>query len=176
MQNCYIIFNILLFISVSLFPSLSFAGYESDLQVPRFVSLSTDKAYARTGPGKNYPVRWVYVKEHMPLKVIQDYYGWRKVTDIDGHGGWMHRSLLSGKRRVMINIKNYSENDTDSNFLVNLFKEPSRDSELLLRLENKVIADLEECKTGWCKIIVAGNTGWVEGKFLWGIYGDKELY
>ena len=74
----------------------------SGLPLPRFVSLGAPRANLRSGPGREYPVRWVYVRRHWPLKVVQEYGVWRKVEDIDGTTGWMHAALLSGRRTGVI--------------------------------------------------------------------------
>ncbi|TDI62196.1 MAG: hypothetical protein E2O89_07940, partial [Alphaproteobacteria bacterium] len=39
----------------------------SGLQVPRFVSLKTDRVNLRTGPSQNYPIKLVYVRKGLPL-------------------------------------------------------------------------------------------------------------
>jgi SH3-like domain-containing protein len=45
----------------------------SGLPVPRYVSLKSDKAYLRTGPGDRYPVSWVYMRKGLPVEVIREY-------------------------------------------------------------------------------------------------------
>ena len=40
--------------------------YRSGLPVPRFASLRAGRAYMRAGPGKEYPVTWVFVRPGIP--------------------------------------------------------------------------------------------------------------
>jgi SH3-like domain-containing protein len=75
---------------------------EAGLALPRFVSLRSDEVNLRTGPGTNYPVEWVYVRRGLPVEIIAEFDNWRKVRDIEGTVGWIHKSLLSGKRMAVI--------------------------------------------------------------------------
>ena len=51
-------------------------------QVPRFVTLKSDEGNMRAGPGTEYPVRWQYRKEGLPLRVEREFGIWRKVVDV----------------------------------------------------------------------------------------------
>ena len=57
------------------------------MPIPRFVSLRSDKVFARTGPALRYPIKWVYVRSGMPIEIIQEFDTWRKVRDIKGEEG-----------------------------------------------------------------------------------------
>ena len=35
-----------------------------------FLSLKKDKVYVRYGPSKNYPIKYIYKKKFLPIKVI----------------------------------------------------------------------------------------------------------
>ena len=59
----------------------------------------------RTGPGTRYPISWVYKREGMPVEVIEEYDIWRKIRDAEGTTGWVHKSMLDGKRSVLIKSK-----------------------------------------------------------------------
>lgn len=37
---------------------------------PYYASISAGKARMRTGPGRNYPSSWLYVRADLPIKVI----------------------------------------------------------------------------------------------------------
>ncbi len=76
------------------------------LGFPRFVSLKGSKANLRTGPGRNFPIEWVYQNKGLPLKVVAEYDKWYKVEDSEGSKGWMHRTLFSGKRMAQIRSAN----------------------------------------------------------------------
>jgi SH3-like domain-containing protein len=38
--------------------------------LPRFVSLSSEEVFVRSGPGSRYPVKYVYRKKGLPVEVI----------------------------------------------------------------------------------------------------------
>src|SRR5438067_115081 len=83
----------------------SAAAHGSGLPVPRFVSLKADETNVRTGPGTRYPISWVYHRQGMPVEVIEEFDVWRKIRDSEGTTGWVHRTMLDGKRSVMIKSK-----------------------------------------------------------------------
>jgi len=137
----------------------------SGLPIPRFISLAKNKVFMRTGPGLRYPIRWVYTKKSMPIEVIQEFDTWRKVRDVDGEEGWIHHSLLSGRRSAVI----------QSEESVIMLKKPQSDARPVAMVESGVIVSLESCDSDWCKTAVEGFKGWIEKKSLWGVYADEEL-
>jgi len=130
----------------------------SNLEIPRFVTLKTNRVNMRTGPGKNYPIQWQYQRRSLPVKVVGEFDVWRKVTDHDGITGWMHVSTLSLRRVVMIldtTAKIHAENDSAS--------------KTRAVAEKGVLAELDYCEPEWCRLEAEGIVGWVQRKSLWGI-------
>jgi SH3-like domain-containing protein len=128
--------------------------------IPRFVSLASDKVFVRSGPALRYPIKWVFQRENMPVEVVQEFDTWRKVKDVNGDVGWIHQSLLKGKRTVIIQGED----------MVTLLSKPGEKGKALAKLEPDVIASLEECDAvGWCKISAEGYAGWVPQDVLWGV-------
>ena len=72
------------------------------LPIPRYVSLKSDEVNVRTGPGVQYPIEWVFTRRHMPVEVIEQYEYWRKIRDVEGTTGWVHNSMISGKRSALV--------------------------------------------------------------------------
>ncbi len=70
----------------------------SGYPLPRFASLRSEPINVRKGPGIRYEVAWVFVKEGLPVEIIQEFDTWRKIRDLDGQEGWIHQNLLSGRR------------------------------------------------------------------------------
>lgn len=141
----------------------------SGLPVPRFVTLRPDKVYARTGPALRYPVRWVFQKTGLPVEVIQEFDNWRKVRDCDGAEGWVHQSLLSGARGVIV------KGDRGGDPLP-LRREPEDSAPLSARIEPGTVAHLDLCNDeGWCEIKTQGFEGWIERSLVWGIYPDEKF-
>ena len=70
----------------------------SGLPLPRFVSLKSDEVNLRTGPGKRYPIDWIYRRRGLPVEIIDEFDDWRRVRDHDGTVGWVHRFMLVSQR------------------------------------------------------------------------------
>ncbi|MCX7644585.1 MAG: SH3 domain-containing protein [Rhodobacteraceae bacterium] len=132
-------------------------GPVTNLPMPRFVSLKADEANARRGPGTDHRIDWVFRRRDMPLRVIGEYSHWRRVADRDGAGGWVHYTLLSGVRTVLV------EED-----LTPLRARPEPGAPINAYAEAGVIARLGECVPGWCRISVDGTKGWAEAAAIWG--------
>ncbi len=162
---------ILLFISFALWgvsPSFAVDGSAYDnsgLPIPRFVSLRSEKVFVRTGPALRYPIKWIFVKEGLPVEVLQEFDTWRKIRDVDGAVGWIHQSLLSGKRNAIVIEKNEAY----------LVRKPVTGSQRVALLEPNVTVVLEQCSGAWCEVEAHDYEGWIEKKALWGIYEDEEL-
>lgn len=139
------------------------AAAENDkLPVPRFVSLKADEANLRTGPGIRYPVRWVYRKKWLPVEIVEEFDHWRKIRDVDGESGWVHKSLLSSRRTVFI---------TDKQAV--LRKHQEENAPPLLRAERGVIADVIECESRWCRVQIENVKGWAPKTAFWGAYSQE---
>ncbi len=139
-------------------------GPETGLPLPRFVSLRAKEANIRIGPGVQYPVDWVYVRRFMPLEITAEFDNWRKIRDWQGTEGWMHKSMLSGRRTALIT----GENRT-------IRQDPAKLAAPVAHAEPGVIGALLECETDWCRIDVKGNKGWLPRVVLWGVYPDERL-
>ncbi len=138
---------------------------DTDLPLPRFVSLRSNKTHMRTGPGQRYPIKWFYQHAGLPVEIIQEFENWRKIRDNTGEVGWVHKSLLSGRRTVIV----------IGSDVVKIYDKKSTDSSVVAKLEPNVTAEIEECVPLLCEIKVGGYTGWIERKFIWGIYEHEEL-
>ena len=147
------------------------AAAESGLPVPRFVSLASSEANLRTGPGRHYPLDWIFVRPTLPLEVIGEFDVWRQVRDQDGVEGWMHHSLLSGRRSVALR----------GDDLLSLRADPDPAAPVVALAEPGVIARLLACPApsaetgGWCEVEAAGHDGWLPRAALWGVYTDEEV-
>ena len=137
-------------------------GPVTNLPLPRFVSLKASEANVRRGPSLSHRVDWIFQRRHMPLQVVAEYGHWRRVVDRDGMGGWVHYTMLSGNRTVIV--------DQD---LLALHARPEDGAPETARLEAGVIADLGECGPEWCRLNAQGHRGWVREAALWGVAADE---
>jgi SH3-like domain-containing protein len=137
-------------------------------RVPRFVSLKSNNITMRVGPGYNYPIQWEYHRTHLPLEVIAEFEDWRKVRDKSGETGWMHKSMLSQKRYVII---------LQDDLL--LHKEEDLESRTMARFQQNAIAQVVKCNELNCLLLVktppSTIKGWAPRRSLWGLYGHETV-
>lgn len=136
----------------------------SGLEVPRFVSLASNEVNLRTGPGLKYPIEWVLTREGLPVEVVREFDTWREIKTVDGDVGWVHSSLLSGKRTVLVD-----------QYTRKIFNAASADSRPIAQIEPGVVADVDKCEKQWCHIDVLTYDGWIEKSSVWGVY-DHEVF
>ncbi|MBW4981189.1 aspartyl-trna synthetase [Mameliella sp. CS4] len=137
-------------------------GPVTNLPLPRYVSLKASEGNVRRGPSLTHRIDWVYKRRGMPLEITAEHGHWRRVRDRDGAGGWVHYSLLSGARTVIV------EQD-----MLSLYRRPDPDSVVVARLELGVIARLGDCGPDWCRLTADGYRGWVDKTALWGVGLDE---
>jgi SH3-like domain-containing protein len=128
-------------------------------ELPRFATIKSNHVNARKGPGTTYPIEWVFIRKGEPIKIIAEFEQWRKVEDLDNQGGWVHSSVLSPKRSIIITSTTIQKMMNNSN----------HESRIIARLEPGLRCSLDQCKNHWCKIKCDGYKGWVESVAIWGI-------
>lgn len=141
----------------------------SGLQIPRFVSLRSEKVFVRTGPALRYPIKWVFQMQNLPVEVVQEFDTWRKIKDHTGEEGWVHQSLTQGRRYGVV------QNPDDLKTAVPILKKPMAGAAQIALFEPNVVVKIEECLPTHCKVTKSGFDGWIERKFLWGIYADEKF-
>lgn len=142
----------------------------SGLPLPRFVSLKSERVNSRVGPGVNYSVNWMYVKEGLPMEIIQEYYTWRRVRDAEGAEGWITQSLLSGKRTAIV-----APWERGKTARINLYSDPRKDSSVVAMVEAGVIGTIESCTGEWCEMKFGDRTGWIDQSQIWGAYPNEKI-
>ncbi|MHA1539592.1 MAG: SH3 domain-containing protein [Alphaproteobacteria bacterium] len=133
--------------------------------LPRFASLRADEVNLRAGPGvQRYPIEWIYLRRGLPVEIIIEAGTWRKIRDKDGTTGWVHQSMLSGKRTAIVTGE-----------ILQMYAKKNLNSPLRAHLQPKVIVNLENCDTEWCRVEVREIEGFVKRAFLWGTYPNEIL-
>jgi len=135
----------------------------SGLPLPRFVSLRGAEVNLRTGPGIRYPIDWVYRRRGLPVEVIDEFETWRRIRDYEGTMGWVHQSMLEGRRSVLV----LGEQRV-------LRRTPETSAPGVARLDPGVIARLEGCEAAWCLLKVRGYDGWLRREAVFGLYPGEE--
>lgn len=130
--------------------------------LPRFASLGSGRVNARTGPGVEYPIRWVYQRQYLPVLIVAESQNWRKIRDRDGDESWVHHALLSGRRTFLVKDRTAT-----------LLGEPNEAAPPILRAEAGVMGELEGCDDRWCRVVIAGRRGYLPRERVWGIGEDE---
>ena len=113
----------------------------------------------RTGPGRNFPATWLYVRADLPIQVIEVYQTWRKIRDPDGTIGWMMVQLLSDTRTALV------RGDSPQP----LHEDPDAASPVRFRAEPGVVGRISRCSDGWCFFDVGGRNGYIRTDQFWGV-------
>ncbi len=132
--------------------------------VPRFASLRANEVNLRTGPGVRYPIIWKYLRQGLPVEITAEFEHWRRIRDWQGEEGWVHRSMLSGQRTLII---------TDQTR--DLRHQPRADAPVIARLSPGVSGTINRCENMWCSIESSGHEGWLRRDEFWGIYFDETI-
>lgn len=133
-------------------------------KLPYYASISAGKAHMRTGPGRNYPITWLYRRADLPIKVVDIYNDWRKVQDPGGTEGWIQVGLLSSRRTAII-TGGIAAMRSDADF----------NAHIDYRAQPGVVGRLSDCSGGWCWFDVHGKGGYVEQTHLWGVEPGEEF-
>lgn len=131
---------------------------------PYYASIAASKARTRTGPGRNYPVAWLYQRADLPVKVVEVYNDWRKVEDPDGAQGWMQVQLMSSQRTGYV-----------FGGIVELRNAPRGNARINWRAASGVVGRISKCERGWCWFDVKGRAGYVEQNRIWGTDPGEEV-
>ena len=132
-------------------------GPVTSLPLPRFVSMKAAEGNVRRGPSLSHRIDWVFKRRDMPLRITAEHGHWRRVEDRDGMGGWVHYSLLSGTRTVLV------EQD-----MLALHVRPDPNAQVSATLEIGVVARLGNCDIEWCELRTGGFKGWAPKARVWG--------
>ena len=144
-----------------LFCTLIFANQVMAGEVSYFASLKANDTNLRMGPGRNYPIDWIFKKKGMPVEVVAEFDNWRKIRDVEGSEGWVHQSMLSSKKTAVVMVESKT-----------LHKKPYETSRIVAKFSPNVICQIDKCENGWCKIEARGYEGWATETNLWG-FSDK---
>ena len=134
----------------------------SGLKVPRMVSLKKSLTYVRTGPGKEFPIKFEINQRGYPIEIIAEFNNWRKVKTKNNLFGWIHTQLLSSSKTGLIITNTF------------LKTRPSASSKDLAKLLPDLLIKVKKCKSNWCNIEVITRKnlfGWVKKNSIWGSVG-----
>ena len=137
---------IILFLSTQVFSKVS----------EDFLMLKNDKVNVRYGPSFDYPIKYIYKKKNLPLKIIDKKENFRRVIDHKKNSGWIHISQLKQSKSFI----------TISDKI--LFKKQTKFSKPLAKLDAGRLLLVRKCEKKWCYVETEKFKGWVDNQDLWG--------
>ncbi|HTQ70862.1 MAG TPA: SH3 domain-containing protein [Acidocella sp.] len=141
-------------------------GSATNLPVPRFVSLRSDKVNFRAGPGFQYPANWVYQRQGLPVEIIGEFDVWRQILAPDGGTGWVHEATIRARRSFYVTADQAA-----------LRNAPSPDSGITAYLKQGVSGALLRCDAGsdFCKVATEYETGYLARSDFWGTFPGETV-
>jgi SH3-like domain-containing protein len=121
-----------------------------------FLMLKNNKVNVRYGPSFDYPIKYIYKKIQLPVRVIDRKENFRRILDHKNNSGWIHISQLR-KSKSLIVLENKI-----------LFNKPSKFSKPVARIEKGRLLLVKKCENKWCKIKTGEFAGWIDKENTWG--------
>ena len=121
-----------------------------------FLMLKNNKVNVRYGPGFDYPIKYIYKKKFLPIKVIDKKENFRRIIDFKNNSGWIHTSQLSKIKSFIL-----LEDKT-------LFSKPTKYSKPILIVSKGRLLLVKKCKAKWCKVKTKQYIGWLRANNVWG--------
>ena len=121
-----------------------------------YLSLKKNKVNVRYGPSFESPVKFVYKKINLPIKLIDKKENWRRVIDLKNNSGWIHSSQLKPNNSIIPLEEKI------------LFRKPTLFSKPLAKIQKGKVLIIQKCLNGWCKIKASKFKGWIKTDNIWG--------
>jgi SH3-like domain-containing protein len=120
------------------------------------LSVSANTANIRSSPDTASAVMW-QVEKYQPLNIIQKQGDWYLFEDFEGDRGWIHKSLLSTEKTVVV------KNDT-----CNVRSGPGTEHDIRFTVDRGVPFKVLAEKGDWLHVIHAdGDEGWIHKALVW---------
>ena len=139
-----------------LFITFSFINLLSANENSYYLILKNNEVNVRYEPDLNSPIKYIYKKKNLPVKVIDKKENFRKIIDFKKNGGWIHSSQLrKGKSFILLEDQL-------------LFSNPTKYSKPILKIAKGRLLLVKKCKKKWCRVKTAKYIGWLEAINVWG--------
>lgn len=126
------------------------------------LSVNANNVNLRSGPSTTAAVKWEYGKG-FPLKVLTRKGDWVKVQDFEKDIGWVHKTLLTKTKHVIVN------KNRNSKKIINIRNGPSTKESIVAKAYYGVVFEVIEKKSGWIRVKHdSGLEGWIKATLLWG--------
>ena len=121
-----------------------------------YLILKNNKVNVRYGPGFDFPIKFIYKKKNLPIRVIDKKENFRRIIDFKNNSGWIHASQLK-KGKALILLENQI-----------LFTKPTKYSKPILKISKGRLLLVKKCKAKWSKIKTGKYIGWLKANNVWG--------
>ena len=122
----------------------------------KFLSLKNSKVNVRYGPSLDSPIKYIYKKINLPIKILDTKENFRKIIDLKKNSGWIHISQLKKSNSFIIMEDKI------------LFKRGSIFSKPLIKIKKGRLLLIKKCQKNWCKVKTEKYTGWINNNKIWG--------
>ncbi len=121
-----------------------------------FLMLKNNKVNVRYGPSFDYPIKYIYKKISLPVKLIDKKENFRRIVDHKKNTGWIHISQLKkSKSLITTSVKI-------------LFKKPTKYSKPIAKLDTGRLLLIQKCEKKWCNVKTEKFSGWIDKNNIWG--------
>lgn len=128
----------------------------SSVALAQRLTVKSDIANIRSGPGINYDILWQVEKYH-PLMVLNKKDQWYHFRDFEGDEGWIHRSLLGQIPSVITKSEK-----------CNVRSGPGTGYKILFTVEKGIPFRVLARNGNWIRIQHAdGDKGWIHKSLVW---------
>jgi len=141
-----------------LFTVFFFVNLLSANENSHYLILKYNEVNVRYGPGRDYPIKYVYKKKNLPVKIIDKKENFKKIIDFKKNSGWIHTSQLK-KGKSFILLKDQIA-----------FSKPTKHSKPLFKISKGRLLMVKKCKKNWCRVKTENFLGWVKADEVWGLY------
>jgi len=121
-----------------------------------YLVLKNNKVNVRYGPGFDYPIKFIYKKKNLPIRVLDKEENFRRIIDFKNNSGWIHTSQLK-KGKAFILLEDQI-----------LFTKPTKYSKPVLKISKGRLLVVKKCKKIWCSVKTENYTGWIKNENVWG--------
>ena len=122
-----------------------------------YMSLKYNKVNVRYGPGKDYPIKFIFNKKNYPVEIIDQKENFRKIIDLKKNSGWIHWSQLKKSSSLIVLGEAI------------LFSDNTKFSRPIAKIEAGRLLNKKKCNLNWCKVETGKYKGWALKENLWGL-------
>tara|TARA_B100001027_G_C16261119_1_gene329502 strand:- start:1397 stop:1765 length:369 start_codon:yes stop_codon:yes gene_type:complete len=118
--------------------------------------LKNDKVNVRYGPSFDYPIKFIYKKKFLPVKIIDKKENFRRIIDHKNNNGWIHISQLKKINSLIVLTDKI------------IFKKASKFSYPIAKVKKGRLLLIKKCNNEWCLVKAENYQGWIQNTDIWG--------